>query len=145
MSSVITWKVGEFGTLYGSVGRPRIFSLSRSVVRNNSTPHILRTSLPGFKEHREYASIDEAKDAAEKTLSALMNLLLKAGVQPPEAAADEKVERAAQAIARTRLQQDSPNTEAAWLDENWTLYWETVLTDRVRNEYRDQARAALQA
>lgn len=58
---------------------------------------------------------------------------------------EEHLDRAAQAIARTRLQQDSPNTEAAWLDENWALYWETVLTDRVRREYRDQARAALEA
>lgn len=58
---------------------------------------------------------------------------------------EEHLDRAAQAIARTRLQQDSPNSVAAWLDENWEMYWETVLTDRVRRGYRDQARAALEA
>jgi hypothetical protein len=54
-----------------------------------------------------------------------------------------KIDAAAQAIARTKLQQDSPSATSGWIDAEWDLYWESVLTDSVRKEYREQAMAAL--
>lgn len=142
MSTVITWKVGEFGTLYGRVGKVRYFSISFGYTKGSATPYVLRANLPGIKQTTEHAKQEDAQRAAETMLRIHLNSLISAGVELPKPD-DERVEHAAQAIARTRLQQDSPNTEAAWLDENWESYWETVLTDRVRREYCDQARAAL--
>lgn len=143
-NTAITWKTGQYSARYGFVGKTRVFSTVYGMVRGSDTPWQLKANLPGIKQTTEHASEEAARAAAETMLRIHLNSLLAAGVQTPEPT-DERVERAAQAIARTRLQQDSPNTEAAWLDENWELYWETVLTDHVRREYREQARAAFAA
>lgn len=143
-NTAITWKTGQYSARYGFVGKTRVFSTVYGMVSGSDTPWQLKANLPGIKQNTEHATEQAAREAAETMLRIHLNSLLAAGVQTPELT-EERVERAAQAIARTRLQQDSSNIEAAWFDENWELYWETVLTDHVRREYREQARAALTA
>lgn len=141
--TAIEWRQGERSASHGYVGKARVFTCVYGIVRDTETPWELHSKLPGIKMNTQHATPDAAKAAAEVQLKIVLNTLTKAGVRVTPS--DERVDRAAQAIARTRLQQDAPNSEMAWDDKNWADYWDLVLTDRVRKSYYEQARAALDA
>lgn len=145
MSNVVTWKVGEFGTLYGRVGKTRYFSISRSHQRDTNTPYVLRANLPGIKKDTEHASHEAAQQTAETMLRIHLNSLVAAGVELPKAdhidatLDGELLEATAQAIARVTLR-----GEFACDDEMWATVWKG-LTPGARLGYRLKAQAALKA
>ena len=63
----IEWRVGQYATT-GCVNRLRVFSIQRSLTREDPLPNIVVHSLPGMKTRVGFATLEEAQDFAERVL-----------------------------------------------------------------------------
>lgn len=85
----IQWKQGQYSTVYGCVGRLRLFNRSWSTNRGDAKPWKLRTDLPGLHGQRwSYATIEECETKAEDLLRQFAAYLWANGVRFPTQEAD---------------------------------------------------------
>jgi len=72
--AVIKWKsgiyTGETGWISGE--RIKVAYIGWGVVRVPGEPWVLTTELPGFKKMRTFATVEEAKECAEKILASFV-------------------------------------------------------------------------